>query len=207
MRRGPENGYHRAEAFSDAVIAISVTLMAYELLGAGGAQASDLAGVLAAAWPPGLAFVMSFLVVGQMWIVHHNLWRFVREVDQGMLVLNLGLLLFIAVLPVAAKLLATHLNGPASGLQVAAGLYAATALGQAALFNVILRWAWDRRLFEAGMDEPLYADFKRHFALGPAIYLGAFLLNLVSPYLSIAAYLAVPIAYIGFGFGTAKGAR
>ncbi|TPG59649.1 DUF1211 domain-containing protein [Roseomonas nepalensis] len=202
MRRGTDSGYHRAEAFSDAVIAISVTLMAYELLGTTGAETSDPLGALRAAWPSFLALAMSFLVVGQMWIVHHNLWRFVREVDQGMLLLNLALLFFVAVLPVAAKLLAAHLNGPLAPLRVAAGLYAAVALGQALLFNAALRWAWSKRLFDMGPER--YAAFRRHFLIGPAIYLVAFLLNFASPYLSIASYLAVPVAYLGFGFGRAK---
>lgn len=202
MRRGTDSGYHRAEAFSDAVIAISVTLMAYELLGTTGAGAGDPQGALTAAWPSLLAFAMSFLVIGQMWIVHHNLWRFVREVDQGMLLLNLALLLFVAVLPVAAKLLAVHLGGSPGPLRVAAGLYAAVALGQAVLFNATLRWARRKRLLD--MDAARYAAFQRHFLLGPAIYLGAFLLNFASPYLSIGSYLAVPVAYLGFGFGKAK---
>lgn len=64
---------------------------------------------LAHEWPAYLAYTISFLIIGQVWLTHHNMWRYTARVDQVLLFLNLLLLLFVAVIPFAAALLAAHL--------------------------------------------------------------------------------------------------
>jgi uncharacterized membrane protein len=200
LTRSRESGYHRVEAYSDAVFAIISTLIAYDLMKTGVHAGSDLATDLLKAWPFYLAFGMSFLVVGQMWLVHHNLWQMIRTADQGLLVLNLLLLFFIAVLPWAAKLVALHWNDAASNLQVATAIYAAIALGQAWTFNATLRWARARNLYDESMTDVRYRSVRRRFLVGPAIYGCALITSFISPYLSIAAYFVAALVYIDMGF-------
>ncbi|WP_420139659.1 TMEM175 family protein [Sphingomonas sp.] len=201
LRRSRDSGYHRAEAYSDAVFAIISTLIAYDLMQTGAHAGSDLATDLLRAWPSYLAFGMSFLVVGQMWLVHHNLWQMIRTADQGLLVLNLILLLFIAVLPWAAKLVAVHWDDhEANNLRIATIIYAVIALGQALTFNMTLRWARARGLYDDSMTDARYQTVRRRFLIGPAIYGSALLVGFVSPSLSIGAYFLAALAYIDMGF-------
>lgn len=200
MRRSRENGYHRVEAFSDAVFAIVVTLIGYDLIEAGNSVGGTFLAQLKAAWPFYVAFGLSFLVVGQMWVVHHNIWQMIRAADQGLLVLNLGLLFFIAMLPWSAKLLATHLDGRTGDLRIAAALYAAAALGQACMFNLILWWARAKRLYDENMSEQRYKVIRARFLVGPIIYAAALMMVAISAYASIGIYLAVAVIYLGLGF-------
>jgi uncharacterized membrane protein len=200
IARDRDSGYHRVEAFSDAVIAIIMTLIAYDLMQTGDHRHGQLVRELLAAWPSYLAFLMSFLVIGQMWVVHHNLWQMVRTADQGLLVLNLALLLFIAVLPWAAKLLATHLDGDDAELRLAATIYAAVALGQAIFFNAMLYWGRARGLFDSEMDDARFRVVRRRFIVGPVVYTIALAVSFFAPLVSFAAYVAAALLYLCMGF-------
>jgi uncharacterized membrane protein len=205
-RRGnePSRETTRIEAFSDAVIAIMLTLLAVELLqfDVARARSAGLAVVLYTMWPSFLAFLLTFLVLGQVWVTHHNLWRYITRVDQGLSLLNLLLLLCIAVTPLAAQILAdgfAELNPHDRAL--AAALYSATMLAQAFVFNLILWWARWQDLLMDDMGDELFGAIARRFLGGPAIYAAALGLAFVSPLLGIACYLGVVVLYLWPGAG------
>jgi TMEM175 potassium channel family protein len=97
----------RAEAFSDGVFAVAITLLVLELLPIG----SDVltAKVLLHAWPEYFAYVVSFLTIGIMWLNHHTILAHVHRVDRPLLVLNLLLLMGIVAIPFPTALVAEHL--------------------------------------------------------------------------------------------------
>ena len=197
-------GTSRIEAFSDAVIAIMLTLLAVELLQFDRVEAHriGLAAALQGQWPAYLAFGMTFLVVGQIWMTHHNLWRYVERVDQGISVLNLLLLMCVAVIPFSASVLAASVDGlPRAERRHAAALYSATMLGQAIAFNLVLWWARRHGLLRGEVDDALYRAIARRFLAGPSIYAAALALAFVSPGVSMACYLAVIILYLWPGAG------
>src|SRR5262249_14620540 len=61
----------RAEAFSDGVFAVAITLLVLELLPIGSGVLT--AGVLLHAWPEYFAYAVSFLTIGIMWLNHHTI--------------------------------------------------------------------------------------------------------------------------------------
>jgi TMEM175 potassium channel family protein len=100
----------RAEAFSDGVFAVAITVLVFNLLGItlGKHPYQDLAH----AWPQYFAYVVSFLSIGIMWMNHHTIFGHVSRVDRPVLVLNLFLLLAIVAIPWPTALVADHLRGP-----------------------------------------------------------------------------------------------
>ncbi|MEU5949177.1 TMEM175 family protein [Micromonospora sp. NPDC047465] len=74
-----ERGGGRAEAFSDTVIAIVLTLMAIELLRRQEEGGDELGASLLRGWPAYLAYAITFTIVGQVWLTHHNMWRYVER--------------------------------------------------------------------------------------------------------------------------------
>ena len=54
-----------------------------------------------------VAFFISFWVIALFWMGHHRLFRFVREYDHGLIMLNLALLFCVAFLPYPAPSSAT----------------------------------------------------------------------------------------------------
>jgi len=53
----------------------------------------NLAANLLKQWPSYFAFVLSFIFIGIMWVNHHRLFTLIRKADDGLLVINLLLLL------------------------------------------------------------------------------------------------------------------
>jgi uncharacterized membrane protein len=97
----------RAEAFSDGVFAIAITLLVLSLRLSGH---GSLTSQLLAAWPQYFAYVVSFLTIGIMWMNHHTILAHVARVDRPLLVLNLLLLMGIVAIPFPTALVADNLN-------------------------------------------------------------------------------------------------
>ena len=88
----------RLEAFSDAVIAIIITIMVLELKVPHGTHFADLTPI----FPVFLSYIVSFLYVGIYWNNHHHLLRTCREVTGSILWANLHLLFWLSLFPFAA---------------------------------------------------------------------------------------------------------
>jgi uncharacterized membrane protein len=160
----------RVVAFSDAVIAIAVTLLVLEIRPP--QDTEHLLDGLIALWPSYLAYVMTFMLIGQVWANHHVMFDHIRHADRMVLFLNTLLLMDIAFLPFAASVLAESFregHGERTAV-VFQGLAFALA---AALFNVIWWWArHDRRLLARTIDSAGAAAIGRRFQLALA-WLGA----------------------------------
>ncbi|MGV9214083.1 TMEM175 family protein [Micromonospora sp. RB23] len=167
----------RLVAFSDAVFAIAVTLLVLEIQPP--KDFGNLLRGLGALWPSYLAYALSFLLVGQVWVNHHVMFDRVRHVDRQVLFLNTLLLMVIAFLPFSTSLLAEALRAE-QGLRTAVVVYGTTLWVAAALFNVI--WAHLRRarLLDPDLGPRGVRAVGRRFALalawiGSGILVGAFL--------------------------------
>lgn len=88
-------GKNRLEAFSDAVIAIIITIMVLELKAPHEADFKALIPL----WPTFISYVLSFVYVGMHWNNHHHLLNAVEEVDGSVLWANLHLLFWLSLLP------------------------------------------------------------------------------------------------------------
>jgi uncharacterized membrane protein len=102
-------GTERLNAFSDGVIAIILTIMVLELKLPEAAATGDL---WSGFWSPLLpklgTYLLSFVIVGANWINHHQLLAVVRRVTPEVLWLNLLLLLFLSLIPLATGFLGEH---------------------------------------------------------------------------------------------------
>ena len=95
----------RLTFFSDAVVAIALTLLAIELPVPTGATASAF--WLSVEHDDGhyAAFLISFVVILTAWRGHHELFRYARRADARLISLNAGWLLGIILNPFATELL------------------------------------------------------------------------------------------------------
>jgi uncharacterized membrane protein len=100
----------RLGAFSDGILAIAATILILDVRTP--ASGAPVWSSLQAEWPALAAYASTFLIIGIVWIHHHNLFHQVRAVDRTLLFLNLGMLLTIAFLPLPTATLGDHLGGP-----------------------------------------------------------------------------------------------
>jgi TMEM175 potassium channel family protein len=110
---GDELGFERLVFFSDAVMAIAITLMALEIRLPElepDLAADQISAAFQTLLPHIGVYVLSFLVIGLYWMVHHRLFRIIRHFDASLLWLNLIFLMMVAFLPVATNTLGTYPN-------------------------------------------------------------------------------------------------
>jgi uncharacterized membrane protein len=96
----------RVVTFSDAVVAIAITLLAIDLP----IPTAQTNGAFLAAlhspkyWPSYLAFLISFLVIANHWSTHRKQFRYVRKLDSRLTALNMLWLLMIILVPFATRI-------------------------------------------------------------------------------------------------------
>jgi uncharacterized membrane protein len=109
----PVTSSRRLEAFSDGVFAIAITLLVLDLAVPPREHAPDgesLASALGHQWPSYFAYLVSFLVIGIIWVNHHAVFDRVRLVDRPVMFVNLALLLVVSAIPFPTHLLAEYLT-------------------------------------------------------------------------------------------------
>src|ERR1700727_1202395 len=121
----------RVETCSDGVFAIAITLLVLTL--AEPTNYAQLAHQLGERWPSLAAFVVSFAVIGIMWLNHHSLFSHFERIDRGLFYLNMLLLLTITFLPYPTGVL---------GEALAKGHGAKTAAVVYAVCMALNAWAW-----------------------------------------------------------------
>jgi uncharacterized membrane protein len=130
----------RLEAFSDGVFAVAITLLALNLFVKGPGYGT-LAHQLAEQWASYLAYLISFFTVGIIWVNHHALVSNVVTVTRTLLFLNLVLLLFVVLVPVATATVGDYLRGGGSDAKLAVAMYGVVLVGMSVGFSSMLEWS------------------------------------------------------------------
>lgn len=179
--------------FSDAVFAIAVTLLVLEINPP--TDFRRLPQALTALWPSFLAYAITFLLIGQVWVNHHVMFDHIRAVDRLVLFVNTLLLMDIAFLPFAASVLADAFHHGA-GERVAVLFYGLTLEVAPILFNVI--WEYVRRrpsLRDPGTDKMVATSIARRFRLALFWIAAGTVLGGFFPLLGVAVIAAFIPAY------------
>jgi uncharacterized membrane protein len=102
-------GTERVAAFSDGVIAIIITIMVLELKLSEDAATGDVWSSFLTPLAPKLAiYALSFVIVGALWVNHHQLLAVVRRATPQLMWMNLLLLFFMSLIPLATGFLGEH---------------------------------------------------------------------------------------------------
>lgn len=184
----------RVEAFSDGVFAIAITLLVLEIKVPDGAR-DHLWSALGTMWPSYAAYVVTFLVIGIMWINHHTVFSYIAHVDRKLLFLNLVLLMGVAALPWPAALMASYLrDGNAS--HVAAAVYSLFMVFHALTFQAMW-WHLTKtgHLFDERVDVEAARATRSRFALGSVGYPVTVGLAFVSAPLTLAVHGLLALYY------------
>jgi len=161
---------NRLESFSDGVFAIAITLLVLEIKvpERGGRH---LAHDLAQQWPSYLAYVVSFMVIGIIWMNHHAVVDHLREADRPFMGLNLFLLLWIGLIPWPTRLVAEYMRDGGQAERVAALIYSGTMTMMGVAFALLWTYASrGRRLLAVELSDADIARRTRRFTIGAPIY-------------------------------------
>jgi len=173
----------RLVGFSDAVFAITVTLLVLDIKSP--ADYTKLAHELVGLWPSYLGYALSFLFIGQVWANHHVMFDHIRVADRVILLLNTLLLMIVAFLPFATSVLAGALRSEA-GLRTAVVFYGLLFDATALTFNAVWQYARHHRLLTESLDPAGATAIGRRFQLALAWLTTGVLLGLLTPFLGVA---------------------
>ena len=178
-------GTGRLEAFSDAVLAIIMTIMVLELRAPHETDLASLRPLL----PVLLSYVLSFVYLGIYWNNHHHMLQVTRRVTGAILWANLHLLFWLSLVPfVTAWMGENHFAPTPTALYGVVLLMAAIAY--LLLQQQILRAEGPKSIVAAALGR----DNKGK--LSPLLYVLAIGVAFVRPEISEALYVLVALAWL-----------
>ena len=175
----------RLEAFTDAVIAIVITILVLELRVPHEPELAALSKIV----PVFLTYVLSFVYLGIYWNNHHHMMVLTERVNGKILWANLHLLFWLSLVPFA-----TAWMGENDFAEVPTALYGVDLL-LAAIAYFILQTAI---ISEQGSDSRLRAALGRDLKgkISPLLYFAAIPLAFVSPWIALAVYVFVALMWL-----------
>ena len=184
----------RLEFFSDGVFAIVITLLVIEIR-LPARWVGALGPALAGLWPSYLAYAISFIVIGAIWINHHGMFLHIDKTDNGFLLINVLQLMIIAFIPFPTAVLAEAIAAR-SGMTVATTFYGGTLVAVGIFVNLIWRYAVRNDLVKNGLPEAKVKLLSRRFLIGPASYFVATLVALFLPWAALAIFVGINIYFL-----------
>ncbi|HVG32592.1 MAG TPA: TMEM175 family protein [Pyrinomonadaceae bacterium] len=178
-------GSGRLEAFSDAVLAIIITIMVLELKVPHGSGLADLRPLI----PVFLSYVLSFVFIGIYWSNHHHLLHAVRNVNGRILWANLHLLFWLSLIPFATGWMGEN-NFAAWPVAFYGGVLLSAAIAYFFLTHVLISYHGR----DSALAKALGKDIKGKVSV--ACYAAAILLSFVSPWLACALYVLVAVMWL-----------
>jgi uncharacterized membrane protein len=174
----------RLEAFSDGVMAVIITLMAF-----------NVKPPTAASWPALrddipelLVYVLSFAIVGIYWNNHHHLLRATRHISGGVMWSNLHLLFWLSLLPIA-----TGWVGRFPDAAIPSALYGVLGLATATAYWVLVRAIIRANGKDSRVARAVSSDTKGNVSL--ALYAAGTGLAFATPIAAYVAYVAVALMW------------
>jgi uncharacterized membrane protein len=187
----------RLEAFSDGVLAITITLLVFDIVRPQ-YESGHLLEKLQAQWPNYIAFLASFFYVGIIWLNHRAVFSRVRYCGRSLHLANLFLLLTSALIPFPTAVLSTALqHGNRLDASVAVVLYAAVGclmcLSWLCVFHVL---SINPHLLEPHVERTFFPRERHRALIGVVLYiLGGIMGWALSPTLALLCFLVLPVFY------------
>ena len=186
-------GKARLETFSDGVFAIAITLLVLTIPTPDDFR--HLGDALTDQWPAYAAYLVSFAVIGVMWLNHHTVFGHFARVDRNLVYLNLALLATIVFVPYPTGVLGEALQR-GEGQSAAAVFYSLVmTLNALAWAAVWLYGSSHRRLLDPAFPEDQRRTATVLFTMGTFIYAGTIVVGLVSAYACLALHGALAVYY------------
>lgn len=182
--------FERVVFFSDAVFAIVITLLVLELKVPHITEHTDTAlrHALVELLPRVAGFVISFLIIGLMWIEHHRIFRYIEDYDAGLLWRNLLLLLCVSFVPFPTALFSENFWSRTAFI-----LYTASFGGVA----TAKLWIWHHARKANLLRPDITPEFERRIARRslavPLACAVAILLSFISIWLAPISFAFIPL--------------
>lgn len=176
---------HRLEAFSDAIIAIIMTIMVLELSAPAGADFRSLVPLL----PKVLAYALSFLFLGIYWVNHHHLFQAVERVNGAVLWANMGLLFWLSLVSFVTAWAGDHASAP-----VPVAVYGTVLILAAIAYFILVRTLLAVHPRGSPLATAIGSDFKGKVSV--LIYAAGIAASFLSTVVAWSLYVVVALIWL-----------
>jgi uncharacterized membrane protein len=177
-------GKDRLEAFSDAVIAIVMTIMVLELKAPHEATWDALRPLI----PKFLIYLLSFVFLGIYWNNHHHMLHATQRIDGKILWANLHLLFWLSLIPFVTSWMGE------SSAPFTTAVYGAVLLLAAVAYLILQGAIVAREGKESKLRAAIGRDLKGKISV--ACYVAAITAAFASPWVSIGLYVLVALIWL-----------
>jgi uncharacterized membrane protein len=182
-------GLERLVFFSDAVIAIAITLLALDLrIDKIAGQPHFTASYIVSEWQKFLAFLLSFLLIALFWLNHHQFFQLIRKIDEPLVWNNVGWLLFLVLLPFSTTLVSADFGQTLTVL-----IYSLNILGITIFQNIIWDYAVNHHYLVENVEEALVNDYRLYCNVAMANSLIAIIVSFLSPTIAFFVLFTRPL--------------
>jgi uncharacterized membrane protein len=178
-------GAGRLEAFSDAVMAVIITLLAFELRPPSGATVSALVDE----WDSLFIYVLAFVFIAIYWNNHHHLLRATRRISGGAMWANMLLLFSLSLAPVVTEWIR---NFPRAPVPVAS--FGAVSLAAAFSYTLLEATLLRANGRDSMLGRALSSRAKGYASL--VLYAAGVALSVIDVWISYALYVAVAVMWL-----------
>jgi uncharacterized membrane protein len=183
----PQSGWwesNRVEAFSDGVMAVIITIMAFDLKRPDHGTWSALSHSLSSL----LVYILSFMVIGIYWNNHHHLFRATERISGAVMWANLFLLFWLSLLPFVTDWVSRFYKD-----HLPASVYGMVALGAAVAYGILVRTIIRVNGRDSAVGVAVGSDLKGNVSV--TLYAAGVGLAWVSPWIAYGLYLAVAVVW------------
>lgn len=131
--------------FSDAVVAIAITLLALDLkINHVKSRHLEFHDFLTM-WKSVIAFILSFINIASFWRSHHRFFDQIKKMDERLLAINIAWLFFIVVLPFSTTLVSTYFNDTPAMFVYCMNIF---------IISALQNFLWDYPSMKQGFIDP-----------------------------------------------------
>jgi uncharacterized membrane protein len=175
----------RLEAFSDAVIAILITIMVLELKIPHGADLESLRPLL----PVFLTYVLSFIYLGIYWNNHHHMFQATDRINGKILWANMNLLFWLSLIPFT-----TGWMGENHFAELPTAAYGVVLLAAAVSYTILQTLIIGHQGEKSKLQEAIGKDRKGKLSM--LVYLVAIPLAFANQWISDGLYVLVALMWL-----------
>jgi uncharacterized membrane protein len=177
--------------FSDAVIAIAITLLAISIGLPAGVTPETLPREILNLIPQFGVYALSFIIIGNTWIIHHRIFRNIKRYDTTLIWINNLFLLCVAFLPVPSRIFGVYPT------QSSAIIFFNACLIITGLMQALIWWyaTENHRLIDPNFSPQLIRWGRIRNFIPVAVQALSIVLSLFSPILAILSWVLI---WVGF---------
>jgi uncharacterized membrane protein len=177
----------RLEAFSDAVIAVLITIMVLELRPPEGDTFHDLEGLV----PQLLVYLLSFVYLAIYWNNHHHLLQVVERINGAVLWANMHLLFWLSLFPFTTAWIGEHGNAHETA---PVATYGIVQLGAGIAYFILTRALLSVHSVDSQLAHALGRDWKGKLSV--VGYMVGVAVAFVAPFVALGIYVAVAVVWL-----------